>query len=256
MKDKKGDEAGETFTLDEFLEWYKNSGKASTGVVADNVHKSEKAEEEIDGLSLAVPDGCCAKIMYVISFPIVFPLYMTVPNVDSPKWKGSKMYIFSFFMAIIWVAIFSIFMVQWATVFGLAIKIPTKVMGLLFLAAGTSIPDLLTSVSVALAGKGDMAVSSSIGSNIFDILVGLPLPWFVRSLVVNKSIRVGSPNDNVGVSVFILFAVVVIVILTVKAVNWKLTKVLASVFFFFYFLYVAQELTFYYTIGPGAQGGC
>ena len=47
-----------------------------------------------------------------------------------------------------------------------------QVMGLTFLAAGTSIPDLITSVIVAKKGFGDMAVSSSVGSNIFDITVG------------------------------------------------------------------------------------
>ena len=46
-------------------------------------------------------------------------------------------------------------------------------MGLTILAAGTSIPDLITSVIVAKKGFGDMAVSSSVGSNIFDITVGL-----------------------------------------------------------------------------------
>lgn len=40
------------------------------------------------------------------------------------------------------------------------------------LAAGTSIPDLITSIIVARKGYGDMAVSSSIGSNMFDITVG------------------------------------------------------------------------------------
>ncbi|GBM68603.1 Sodium/potassium/calcium exchanger Nckx30C [Araneus ventricosus] len=47
-----------------------------------------------------------------------------------------------------------------------------QVMGLTFLAAGTSIPDLITSVLVARKGFGDMAVSSSVGSNIFDVSVG------------------------------------------------------------------------------------
>ena len=47
-----------------------------------------------------------------------------------------------------------------------------QVMGLTFLAAGTSVPDLITSVLVAQQGKGDMAVSSSVGSNIFDVTVG------------------------------------------------------------------------------------
>ena len=45
-------------------------------------------------------------------------------------------------------------------------------MGLTFLAAGTSIPDLITSVLVAMKGFGDMAVSSSIGSNMFDVTIG------------------------------------------------------------------------------------
>ena len=48
----------------------------------------------------------------------------------------------------------------------------SQVMGLTFLAAGTSIPDLITSVIVARKGFGDMAVSSSVGSNIFDVTVG------------------------------------------------------------------------------------
>ena len=55
-------------------------------------------------------------------------------------------------------------------------------MGLTFLAAGTSVPDLLTSVLVAMKGEGDMAVSSSIGSNIFDVTVGLPLPWLIYTI--------------------------------------------------------------------------
>ena len=32
---------------------------------------------------------------------------------------------------------------------------------------------------------GDMAVSNSIGSNIFDVLLGLGFPWALRTLIVN-----------------------------------------------------------------------
>lgn len=55
---------------------------------------------------------------------------------------------------------------------GETIGISEEIMGLTILAAGTSIPDLITSVIVARKGMGDMAVSSSVGSNIFDITVG------------------------------------------------------------------------------------
>jgi hypothetical protein len=73
-------------------------------------------------------------------------------------------------------------MVDWAEIIGHTAGIPSAIMGLTVLAAGTSVPDLLSSVIVARRGQGDMAVSSSVGSNIFDILVGLPVPWILFTL--------------------------------------------------------------------------
>ncbi len=61
---------------------------------------------------------------------------------------------------------------------GETIGITEEIMGLTILAAGTSIPDLITSVIVARKGLGDMAVSSSVGSNIFDITVGYGLCFY------------------------------------------------------------------------------
>ena len=61
-------------------------------------------------------------------------------------------------------------MVWMADVIGQVAKIPIEIMGLTFLAAGTSVPDLITSVIVAKKGLGDMAVSSSIGIILFNIV--------------------------------------------------------------------------------------
>ena len=96
-------------------------------------------------------------------------------------------------------------MVWMAEVIGKVIGIDTSVMGLTFLAAGTSVPDLITSVIVAKKGFGDMAVSSSIGfslivstkmtpvfsgSNIFDITIGLPFPWLLFSIIKREASKV------------------------------------------------------------------
>lgn len=40
---------------------------------------------------------------------------------------------------------------------------------------------------------GDMAVSNSIGSNVFDILVGLGLPWALKTLAINYGSDVRTP---------------------------------------------------------------
>lgn len=42
-----------------------------------------------------------------------------------------------------------------------------------------------TRVTPVVAGMGDMAVSNSIGSNVFDILIGLGLPWALQTLAVD-----------------------------------------------------------------------
>jgi Ca2+/Na+ antiporter len=43
--------------------------------------------------------------------------------------------------------------------------------------AGVSVPDALSSIAVIKEGLGDMAVSNAVGSNVFDILICLGLPW-------------------------------------------------------------------------------
>lgn len=131
-------------------------------------------------------------------------------------------------------------MVWWAEVIGNTFGIPTFVMGLTFLAAGTSVPDLLSSVIVAKQGQGDMAVSSSIGSNIFDVLVGLPLPWLLYNLVTGDTVLVGA--DNLSISIIVLLGMLAAVIIIVMACGWKMTKSMGYSMFVLYFLFVAQDL--------------
>lgn len=45
------------------------------------------------------------------------------------------------------------------------------------------------------SGQGDMAVSNSLGSNIFDILIGLAFPWFIQTAIIE-------PGSIVSKSVF------------------------------------------------------
>lgn len=147
------------------------------------------AEETIEAVSanLKPPRGgnIFDYLRWIFLFPIVLILCMTVPDIRQP---GKRKFCFiSFFLSIAWIGGFTYFMVAWAEVVGNTLGIPMVLMGLTFLAAGTSVPDLISSVIVARMGEGDMAVSSSIGSNIFDITVGLPFPWLIYCLWPSKA---------------------------------------------------------------------
>jgi len=146
-----------------------------------HAEKESKGDEE-DGLQLKWPKdkGIKAKIFFVITSPLLVMFYFTIPDTRKEYWKN--FFLLSFILSILWIAAFSYFMVWFATIIGDIFGISTAVMGLTFLSAGTSIPDLLSSVIVARQGHGNMAVSSSIGSNLFDILVGLPLPWLIYAV--------------------------------------------------------------------------
>nr|XP_057932997.1 sodium/potassium/calcium exchanger 1-like isoform X2 [Doryrhamphus excisus] len=147
---------------------------------ADDDDEEEEEEEENEPLSLDWPGTRRKQATYLFLLPIVFPLWLTLPDVRNPTSK--KYFALTFIGSILWIAVFSYLMVWWAHQVGETIGISEEIMGLTILAAGTSIPDLITSVIVARKGLGDMAVSSSVGSNIFDITVGLPVPWLLYSL--------------------------------------------------------------------------
>merc|ERR1711871_1037511 len=201
-------------------------------------------------------------LFYVVSLPLIVPLYLTVPDTRRVKTKcpclgcsWRSLCFVSFFMSIGWIAIFSFLMVDAAEIFGLALGIPLPVLGLTLLAAGTSVPDLLSSVIVAKRGEGDMAVSSSIGSNIFDILVGLPLPWLLYSLINGRAVSVDA--CSIFVSILVLVGMIVLVIATIMLQKWKLMHVLARVMFAGYFVFVAQDLLFqWYACGTCFAGTC
>ena len=205
----------------------------------------EQAEAAM-GVTLEMPEdvGITAKLVFLITWPLMLIMKFTIPDVRVPRW--SNWCYMGFGMSILWIGIFSNYMVTWAVTVGDQFGIPSLIMGLTFLAAGTSVPDLLSSVIVAKQGHGDMAVSSSIGSNIFDILVGLPLPWGLfcayRTYQKNATNYVTVGSGGVFLSIIILVTMIGIVVVSIAMNGWKMTSRMGYFYFFMYGIFVAQEL--------------
>ncbi|XP_077516025.1 sodium/potassium/calcium exchanger Nckx30C-like isoform X6 [Amblyomma americanum] len=220
-----------------------NSATAAQAVQAPKELPPDTIEETNEPLSVAWPDTWRERFNYVVLAPIIFPLWLTMPDVRRPE--KVRFVAGSFLGSIAWIAIFSYLMVWWATVVGRTLGIPTEVMGLTFLAAGTSIPDLITSVLVARKGFGDMAVSSSVGSNIFDVAVGLPLPWLLSCMIYGP---VSVSSSGMACSIFILFMMLLFVIITIALFRWRMNVGLAMVMFFLYFVFIACSLILEYEV--------
>ena len=233
-------------SFDEFNDWYLKSEffEAKT-------HEAEIAAESAGGIWTDIKefpkDNLRGNIIYVVMFPLTITLACTcgLKDVRIPGYE--KWCYFQFFCSIFWIGAYSFLLVDWVTTIGLTLQIPVYVLGLTLLAGGTSVPDLLSSVVVAKAGKGDMAVSSSIGSNIFDVTVGLPVPWLLFNIIMDCPVIVGA--DDVAISIMVLLGMVLFVILAIMASGWAMDFRLGATMFLLYVIFLVQDIARIYVRG-------
>lgn len=188
-----------------------------------------------------LPEG---GVMSWVSFALTFPLCTVIWFSMLPCTKfRPNWYLYKFFVSILHIVWASWVMVWMVDRFVSATGAPVVLMGLTLVAAGTSVPDTLASVHVAMKGKGNMAVSNSIGSNIFDILVGLGLPWFVK--ILNDYAK-GSPEDafvsiksnGLAFSTLVLFVTVGLVLCTIHYNKFLLDRFVGWSLLIGYFLFI------------------
>lgn len=238
---KKHFESGkEKISWEEFSDWFENSP-----FWAEKIRGAEMASASAEGIWGDLYDfpkeTMSANIIYLVMAPITWSLGLTAGIKDVRIPGNGGWCFFQFFISIIWIGIYAYLLVDWVTTIGATLGIPEVVMGLTVLAAGTSVPDLLSSVVVARAGKGDMAVSSSIGSNIFDVTVGLPVPWILFNIFMDCPVVVGA--DNLVISVLVLLLMVILVVVSVMATDWKMTHAMGGAMMVLYVVFVVQDVT-------------
>ncbi|XP_067583446.1 sodium/potassium/calcium exchanger 4 isoform X2 [Pseudorca crassidens] len=170
----------------------------------------------------SMPEARGDKAKWVLTWPLIFLLCVTIPNCSKPRWE--KFFMLTFTLATLWIAVFSYLMVWLVTIIGYTLGIPDVIMGITFLAAGTSVPDCMASLIVTRQGLGDMAVSNTIGSNVFDILVGLGVPWGLQTMVINYGSTVKINSRGLVYSVVLLLGSVALTVLGIHLNKWRLDR--------------------------------
>lgn len=237
-------------TYDDFTAWYFDSlfwekEKATAEAAV------ETTESMFEGLCGGMMDLVDPEVSYMtkVNFVLTMPLTALLCLVVDCRPPGMEKYAaLTMFGSIVMIALFAIVMVELAEIFGKTVGIPDVVMGLTILAAGTSVPDLLSSVIVAQQGQGDMAVSSSIGSNIFDVAFGLPLPWLCFNIMAAAegcacNVMVSGKPEQLFISLLILLGMVAAIVVAINHFDWKMTFPLGVTMFVMYFCYLALALS-------------
>ena len=101
---------------------------------------------------------------------------------------------------------------------GLLLQIPDTLMGITISACGASIPTLWTSMVVSKQGLADMAMSNALGANVFSVLVGLGLPWFMYPLYIQQDYMV--EDDGIIPLVMVLLTTIFVYWAVVRYYNY------------------------------------
>uniref|UniRef100_A0A8D0Z1K0 Solute carrier family 24 member 3 n=1 Tax=Sus scrofa TaxID=9823 RepID=A0A8D0Z1K0_PIG len=206
----------------------------------ENDEEEDEEDEEEPYTPFDPPSGKLETVKWAFTWPLSFVLYFTVPNCNKPRWE--KWFMVTFASSTLWIAAFSYMMVWMVTIIGYTLGIPDVIMGITFLAAGTSVPDCMASLIVARQGMGDMAVSNSIGSNVFDILIGLGLPWALQTLAVDYGSYIRLNSRGLIYSVGLLLASVFVTVFGVHLNKWQLDKKLGCGCLFLYGVFLCFSI--------------
>lgn len=97
-------------------------------------------------------------------------------------------------------------------------NIPTIIIGLTIVAIGTSMPELMVSVTSALEGHSDIALGNVIGSNISNLFLILGICSIIKPLVFKRETRI---IENP----FTVFITVLFFLLCINGGNSTITKI-------------------------------
>lgn len=126
---------------------------------------------------------------------------------------------------------------QWlvdaAVVFAKALGVSDLVIGLTIVAAGTSMPEVATSITAALKGERDIAVGNVVGSNTFNILGCLGL-----SGIASGSLGLVVPEAVLNFDIWVMLAVALACI-PVFMTGREIARWEGGVFLLYYLAYVA-----------------
>ncbi|KMY91738.1 sodium/potassium/calcium exchanger 4 isoform X1 [Drosophila simulans] len=176
---------------------------------------------------------------WIFVFPIKVTLSLLIPH----PMKYRRLYPLSFIMCILCIGGNAYLIVWMLTAFGVAIHVPTIVMGLTFLAAGSTMPEAVSSLISLRNGENGIGVSNSLGANSLAILLSLGVPWFIKNCIhygTGEPQQVGTQGIEYNILILIISTVALFIILSFS--GYRLTKRVGVALFTVYGVFIVLQI--------------
>ncbi|XP_049811728.1 sodium/potassium/calcium exchanger 3-like isoform X1 [Schistocerca nitens] len=181
----------------------------------------------------------CGRVCNFIMKPAQIILFLTIPNCQQKHWES--FYPITFIMCIAWLAVTSYLATWMITVIGDTINIPDSIVGLTLLAIGTSLPEAMSSIIVTRQGRGAMGITNAVGSNTFNILLCLGLPWLLKTTVLtggNGAHQVNISSGGLLYSTVSLLVTLLMFYICLACFDFQLCSVFGTILLIFYIVFL------------------
>lgn len=149
-------------------------------------------------------------IMLLLFF-IIFLLTTLSDKRNEEKHFESKNVIYSIMILIIGIILLKFggdFVVDNSEKIARKFEIPEKIIGMTILAIGTSLPELVTSITAVKKGNDEIAIGNIIGSNIFNILLVVGITSIIKPI-----------KYSVDYNIELIFLIMLTLIIVIRALN-------------------------------------
>ncbi|XP_004523685.1 sodium/potassium/calcium exchanger 4 isoform X2 [Ceratitis capitata] len=190
------------------------------------------------------------KFWWAFIFPIRLTLTFVIPNPAHHR----RLYPLSFIMCIIAIGLNAYMIVWMLTAFGVTINVPEIIMGLTFLAAGSTMPEAVSSLISLRNGENGIGVSNSLGANSLAILLSLGVPWFIKNCMnygkTDGSAVINIAAQGIEFNILILLLCTASLFLILSFSGYRLTKragvALIGIYLVFIVLQILIEMNVFF----------
>jgi Ca2+/Na+ antiporter len=204
--------------------------------------------DEAESLLVAPPGSSKLGLFFhYCLLPLKALMHFTIPDVRGRDADPIGAATTSCIMCIVWLIVGSYFMVWSLEYLAALMNIPDSIVGVTVSAAGTSLPNYVASQVAARQGLGNMAVSNAFGSNVFNIFVGLGVPWLLYITFVNNGEDYTDlVDDGIVANVLIMASVLLFFVVLMLTTGFVLVRWHAYAFLTMYSVYVIYNVGLVY----------